>query len=279
MLRMHSLVVWFKLLDVLPFDPVDVVKIVREAAAMSLELRGQCPPDIKPDNTLVTAADRRLEDFLQERLALVAPEFSFLGEETGLTGNPDAPCWVIDPIDGTTNFVRGLPLWCISVGAVHQGRAIFGVIAVPPQDEIYWAAEGAGAWWQAHASQPEPPPPLRLHVFDTDSLMQEDLIACNTTLERAVDFKGVPCRLRNLGSLAYHLVALSRNSLIASMARQHKLYDIAAGMCLCFEAGCVAHHLDGSGWTADVTALKETRPLLVAPPGAMKILLEKLTLR
>lgn len=263
----------------LPFDPAEAVQIVREAAALSLTLRGQYTPDVKPDQTLVTEADRRLEEFLCERLSRLAPGFSFLGEETGLSGDPDAPCWVIDPIDGTTNFVRGIPLWCISVGLVHQGRAIFGVIAVPPQNEILWGAEGAGAWLQLDAAAPLPPPPLRLRAFDAPTLMQEDLIACNTTAERAVDFRAVPCRIRNLGTLTYHLVALARGALCCSLSRQHKLYDIAAGICLCQEAGCIARYLDSTQWTAEVVAPKEPAPLLVAPPQIMGILLEKLALR
>ncbi len=263
----------------LPFDPAQAVEIVRQASVLALSLRGQYVPDVKPDQTLVTEADRRLEDFLCQRLGQLAPGFAFLGEETGLTGDPDAPCWVIDPIDGTTNFVRGIPLWCISVGLVHQGRAIFGCIAVPPQNEILWAAEGAGAWLQLDAALPQPPPAVRLRAFDAPALMQEDLIACNTTAERAVDFRAVPCRLRNLGSLTYHLVALSRGALCCSLSRQHKLYDIAAGICLCQEAGCVTRYLDGSEWRAEVVAPKDPAPLLVAPPQIMAILLDKLALR
>jgi myo-inositol-1(or 4)-monophosphatase len=260
------------------FDPAAAVQIVREAAALALTLRGQYTPDVKPDNTLVTEADRRLEEFLRERLAILTPDFAFLGEETGLSGDPDAPCWVIDPIDGTTNFVRGIPLWCISVGAVHQGRAIFGCIAVPPQGEILWAAQGHGAWLHVETGATQAPP-LRLNAFDSDQIMQEDLIACNTTAEEAVNFKGVPCRLRNLGSLAYHLVSMSRGALCCSLSHHHKLYDIAAGICICQEAGCIARYLDGGEWTAQVAGPRDTIPLLVAPPKIMANLLANLVIK
>jgi len=262
----------------LPFDPAHAVETVRQASELALQLRGRVAPDIKPDNTLVTAADREIEAFLQEKLAQLAPGFSFLGEETGLTGDADAPCWIIDPIDGTTNFVRGIPLWCISVGLVHRGAAIFGVLAVPPQNEILWAERGGGAWLQTNAIVGEMPAPQRLRAFDSDSLMQEDLIACNTTAQNAVNWDGVPCRARNLGSLAYHLAAMARGSLAAALSRQHKLYDIAAGICLCEEAGCIARYLDGREWLAEVVAPKEPMPLLVAPPKIMATLLDKLKL-
>jgi fructose-1,6-bisphosphatase/inositol monophosphatase family enzyme len=130
----------------LPFDNTQAVQIIREASAMALSMRSSAVAVIKPDQTLVTQADKQLEEFLRQRLGALAPSFSFLGEEGGLTGDPSAPCWIIDPIDGTTNFVRGVPLWCISVGVVWQGRAVWGCIAVPPQDEILWGAPGQGAW-------------------------------------------------------------------------------------------------------------------------------------
>ncbi len=253
-----------------------------------MTFRGKSSPDLKDDNTLVTEADRQVELFLRERLGKLAPDWSFLGEEGGLTlganagengdaniganAGASAPCWVIDPIDGTTNFVRGLPLWCVSVGAVFEGRAIFGCIAVPPLDEILWASAGTGAWLQRQSSTGISPP-LRLRVSDANALQQEDLIACNTTAEDAVNFAGVPCRARNFGALAYHLVALAEDALVASVARQHQIYDIAAGVCICEEAGCVALYLDGTEWKAEIKVERENRPLLVAPPQIMAQLL------
>lgn len=254
---------------------------------MALQLRGHVTPDVKADNTLVTEADRQVENFLRERLQQIAPHFSFLGEEGGLavgeSDDANAPCWVIDPIDGTTNFVRGLPLWCISVGAIQNGQCIFGCIAVPPQNETLWAATGAGAWLQLESSDLESSdlesstrtllPPIQLRVFDSEKLMQEDLIACNTTVESSVNFAGVPCRLRNFGSLAYHLVALSRGSLCAAISRQHQIYDIAGGVCICEEAGCVVRYATGEEWRAEVVSIRDPRPLIVAPPQIMQQLL------
>jgi len=257
----------------LPFEPDAALNIVREAAQMALDLRGRVAVEIKPDNTFVTAADRQLEAFLHERLGALAPTYSFLGEETGLTGDADAPCWVIDPIDGTNNFVRDIPLWCISVGLVAQGRSIFGIIAVPEQNEMYWATQGEGAWREKSGKK------TALHVVDNPTLMHEDLIACNTDVERSVDFSGVRCCLRNLGSVAYHLACLARGSATATIAHKHKLYDIAGGMCICIEAGCVARYLDGSEWIAKVTSSTEQSPLLIAAPQTLDVLLNSLKLK
>ncbi len=252
----------------LPFLVEDAVAVVRESAQLALGFVGKIAPDVKADNTLVTEADRQVELFLRDKLGQLAPDWSFLGEEGGLVGDPNAPCWVIDPIDGTTNFVRGLPLWCVSVGAVFDGNAIFGCIAVPPLDEMFWASIGSGAWRQSSTRSA-----VALHVFDSDSLMQEDLIACNTTAETAVNFEGVSCRARNFGSLTYHMAALAQGALVGSVARQHQLHDIAAGMCICHEAGCVSRFLDGAEWRAEVTTTREKRPLITAPPQILAQLL------
>lgn len=257
----------------LPFEPAAVVSIVTEAAHLALQLHGRSPVEVKPDNTLVTAADRQLEIFLRQKLAPLAPEYSFLGEEGGLSGDPEAPAWVIDPIDGTTNFVRGIPLWCVSVGLVHKGRSILGAVAVPTQGELYWGVEGGGAWLQGLDAGSEI---HRLQTPDRVAVVQEDLIAYNTTVEKKVDFSAIDYCARNFGSVAYHMLALARGSLVAAIATSHKIYDIAGGMAICREAGCEACYLDGTPWSAEVTMNKSRTPLLVAPPNVLKLLLEGL---
>lgn len=254
----------------LPFDPAEALMILDEARQLALDLHGNVRTEVKGDQTLVTEADRRLEAFLRERLAALTPGWSFLGEEEGLSGDPLAPCWVIDPIDGTTNFVRGIPLWSISVGAVAQGAPIFGMLEMPELSETLWAVPGAGAWrrWQGKVT--------RLKVEDRLPIMQEDPIAANTTVERNLDFSLLTNRLRNFGSLAYHLCLLAKGCTVGNIAQHHKLYDIAAGICVCIEAGCEVRYLDGTPWEAIVTPAMENRALLTAPPATLAYLLDNL---
>jgi fructose-1,6-bisphosphatase/inositol monophosphatase family enzyme len=254
----------------LPFDIAEALAVLEAASVLALELHGSVRAEVKEDQTLVTEADKRLEAFLRAELAQLAPGWSFLGEEEGLTGDPNAPCWVIDPIDGTTNFVRGIPLWCISVGAVFDGTPIFGMLKMPELDEVLWAAPGQGAWRILRGET------TRVFVEDRLPIMQEDPIAANTTVERILDFRHLANRLRNFGALAYHLCLLSRGAIVANIAHYHKLYDVAAGMCVCFEAGCEARYLDGTLWRADVKTDSETQPLLTAPPLTLQYLLENL---
>lgn len=255
---------------VLPFSVEPALDALREAIALSLSRHGHAHIEVKSDDTLVTDADRNVEKLLRARLKELAPTWSFLGEEGGLVGDADAPCWVIDPIDGTTNYARDIPLWCISVGAVQNNRPVFGMIAVPEIGEILWAVEGQGAY---HIKDGKT---RRLRVQDHLPLQQEDLIASNTTVERVLDFSAVPCRLRNFGALAYHLTVLARGSVVGIIAHYHKIYDVAAGLCICFEAGCEARYLDGTQWQAIVSSESETQPMFCAAPETLEELLGRL---
>ncbi len=98
----------------------------------------------------VTQADYKSEKIIFDELSKARPDFSFLMEEGGkrVGKNPDYE-WVIDPVDGTTNFMHGIPFWAISIGLVHKGRPVAGVVFNPITDEMYWAERGQGAYMNA----------------------------------------------------------------------------------------------------------------------------------
>jgi histidinol-phosphatase len=99
----------------------------------------------KPDRTPVTDADTAVEDMVRERLAVARPDDEVVGEERGGTiGSGRA--WVLDPIDGTKNFLRGVPAWATLIALVVDGHAEVGVISAPALGRRWWAAAGEGAW-------------------------------------------------------------------------------------------------------------------------------------
>ena len=100
----------------------------------------------KADASPVTQADRAAEAILRRELLTPFPDDAFLGEETGATPGSSGYEWVVDPIDGTKSFVRGVPLYATLVGCRHGGRGVLGVIAIPALDEVAYAAPGGGAW-------------------------------------------------------------------------------------------------------------------------------------
>ena len=99
----------------------------------------------KPDLTPVTDADRAAEDLIRGQLSHTRSRDAIMGEERGASGH-SARQWVIDPIDGTKNFVRGVPVWATLIGLVEDGEVVMGVVSAPALKRRWWAARGQGAW-------------------------------------------------------------------------------------------------------------------------------------
>ena len=101
--------------------------------------------DSKPDLTPVTDADRAVEDMIRSQLAHTRSRDSVVGEERGTSGHASRQ-WIIDPIDGTKNFVRGVPVWATLIGLVEDGEVVMGVVSAPALKRRWWAAKGQGSF-------------------------------------------------------------------------------------------------------------------------------------
>jgi myo-inositol-1(or 4)-monophosphatase len=111
-------------------------------------------PDFKADDTPVTAADRASEEFIRGEIEKAYPAHAIVGEEYGETtgqGNPFR--WIIDPIDGTKSFVRGVPLYAVLIGLEIEGVVRVGAAYFPALDEMLCAADGLGAWWNGRRAR------------------------------------------------------------------------------------------------------------------------------
>lgn len=107
----------------------------------ALDLRVEAKPDLSP----VTDADRGAEEIVRAQLKRARPRDSVLGEEFGATGSSPRR-WVVDPIDGTKNFVRGVPVWATLLALYDENRAVLGVVSAPALGRRWWASLGSGAW-------------------------------------------------------------------------------------------------------------------------------------
>lgn len=118
------------------------------AAAETLRWFGSSRLEVerKADASPVTQADRAAEAILRRELLAAFPADAFLGEESGGAAGSSGYEWIVDPIDGTKSFVRGVPLYATLVGCRHDGRGVLGVIAIPALDEVAYATLGGGAW-------------------------------------------------------------------------------------------------------------------------------------
>lgn len=103
-------------------------------------------PDVKSDGTWVTAADRDTERALRRAIRERHPDHAVLGEEDGLDGPPDAPTWILDPIDGTTNFVKGNPVYATLIALRVDGRDVLGVASAPALGSRWWGEVDDGAY-------------------------------------------------------------------------------------------------------------------------------------
>ena len=107
--------------------------------------RGGFEITIKADQTPVTQADREAEKAIRAILSRATPGFGFLGEELGQEGSTSHR-WIIDPIDGTKNFVRHIPIWAVLIALEEDGQVTTGVVHNPVTGELFWARKGEGAW-------------------------------------------------------------------------------------------------------------------------------------
>lgn len=133
---------------------------VADEKSMARFRAGDLVVDTKPDLTPVTEADRAVERALRDRLAAERPDDGIVGEEYG-SSNPDARRrWVLDPIDGTKNYVRGVPVWATLIALMDGDDVIVGVVSAPAMARRWWAQRGDGAW----TTDPGSSQPRRLRV-------------------------------------------------------------------------------------------------------------------
>jgi fructose-1,6-bisphosphatase/inositol monophosphatase family enzyme len=116
-----------------------LVKDFREVENLQVSTKG--PGDF------VSKADREAERLIKEELLGGRPTYGWIGEETGVTPGADPTRrWIVDPLDGTTNFLHGMPHWAVSIALEHKGEIVSAVVYDPAKDEMFWAEKGAGCW-------------------------------------------------------------------------------------------------------------------------------------
>ncbi|MCX8099836.1 MAG: inositol monophosphatase [Geminicoccaceae bacterium] len=208
--------------------------IVREAGALALRhfrARERLAIEQKGLQDLVSAADRESEASIRARLTAAFPEDAILGEEQGGT---DAPrLWVIDPIDGTANFLKGLPYWCVAMAFVAAGRAQLGLTYDPVHDELFLARRGAGAHRNGTAMRIATRPREAAcvgfsHNFKTPA--EPYLEAMRRLLEAGVDH-------RRMGSAALSFAHAADGRLDGAIAFRTNAWDVLGGLLLVEEAG------------------------------------------
>jgi histidinol-phosphatase len=186
--------------------------------------------ETKPDLTPVTDADRTVERALRERIAVERPGDAVVGEEEG--ADEGAVRWVLDPIDGTRNFARGMPVWATLIALERDGELTCGVASAPALGRRWWAARGEGAWRDGQ----------RLQVSGVATLADAS-VSCSHGSDLA-RFEPVVWHARGFGEF-WQSVLVAEGSLDAAVDARLALWDYAALVPLVEEAGGRVTALDG----------------------------------
>ncbi|MGI8526038.1 MAG: inositol monophosphatase family protein [Pseudolabrys sp.] len=200
---------------------------------------------LKGPANFVSAADRRAEETLYQELSKARPNYGFLGEEGGKREGADkSHTWIVDPLDGTTNFLHGIPHFAISIGLEREDVIVAGLVYNPVTDEMFTAERGKGAFLNEQ----------RMRVAARRHL-NEAVIACSlphaargdTALSRreVIAVQDEIVGLRRFGAAALDLAYVAAGRVDAYWERNISPWDIAAGIILVREAGGFVTDLDG----------------------------------
>ncbi len=227
----------------------------REAGRRVERYCGCALPERKADGSIVTEADRISEDYIVSRIRAAFPGDSILGEEkTSEIHDPFGPLWIVDPIDGTSSFVRGMPIWGVSLAYFEEGAPVVGVFFMPKLDETYWATADGAALLNGKT----------IEIGGPEEIDSESVMAVGSDFHR-VAVNLFPGKVRSFGSLAANLCYVARGSVTVAVSTCTRLWDIAAGGLIAQRAGAAILHLDGRplDWRR-LTKDLETREFLVA---------------
>jgi myo-inositol-1(or 4)-monophosphatase len=205
----------------------------------------QLQVSLKGPANFVTAADRRSEELLYEELERARPGYSFLGEEGGRREGTDRThCWIVDPLDGTLNFLHSIPHFAISIALEREGMIVAGVIYNPANDELFTAERGKGAFLNDR----------RLRVAARKQLAHS-VIACSLPHPSRGDIllsrnehaavQGKVAGLRRFGAAALDLAWVAAGRFDGYWERSLSPWDMAAGIALVREAGGFVTDLEG----------------------------------
>jgi myo-inositol-1(or 4)-monophosphatase len=201
---------------------------------------GQAQADLKADGSLVTASDRWADETLRQAIAQQFPDHGVLSEEVEHILPAVDWCWVIDPIDGTTNFTRGIPVWGISLGLLFRGTPVFGYVAMPPLQQSfygYWPGQSGLAMPSGAYVNGRP-----MRVSDAAPGNQQLFSVCARSTQ--VLAQPFPCKVRMLGSAAYNVLTVASGWTVGGVEATPKIWDIAAVWAILQAAGGVWVPLD-----------------------------------
>ncbi len=209
--------------------------------------------ETKSDGSLVTEIDRAVDHMLQERLTRLVPNSHFWGEETEFEPKESETLWAVDPIDGTTNFIFGSPLWGISIGLLRGNNVELGVICLPDLGITYSAHIGLGAYRNQ----------IEMPQAAAGPILSRELVSYSDNLPLAM-IGTVPGKMRYLGAWVAEAAQVFEGVFRGAVSTKASLYDLAGSICIARELGMEVTYADGA---------KVELPKLVGKRGTPKPIL------
>ncbi len=234
------------------------------AATLMLSSAEESSPRRKSDGTLVTNLDHAVDRLVRDEIRRRFPAHHILSEESQTVYDPAASyTWIVDPLDGTTNYARGLSIWGVSLVLVQGGTPSVGVLAFPLLREVFAAADGLGSTRNGHPIQTSP-----LTTPDDTQLINTCTRTAGAYIVRT------PLKVRSLGSAAYHIAKVADGTALAAIEAAPKIWDLAAALLILDEAGGVYTPLDDQPKTFPLAPerhdfLSHAMPMLAAANGSV----------
>ena len=210
------------------------IGVAEEAGKLLWKHFGSSGFRVKRDGSLQTAVEVEVEALIRTRVMSAFPQTSFLAEESNELPDTRGLLWVCDPLDGTTNFVNGQPIWGVSIALLEDFKPLIGVVHIPFLRETITAVQGRGAFCNGE----------RVRVRTTDGKQFSDIYTfCSW---RSNKFSSnLPGNVRALGSTVYHVAQFACGRTAGGWEMGAKIWDIAAGILLVQEAGGIIRLVDG----------------------------------
>lgn len=198
----------------------------------------------KGPGDFVSRADKAAEAMIREDLMHARPSYGFLGEEgSEIEGDDPTRRWIVDPLDGTTNFLHGLPHWAVSIALEHKGQIVAGVIYDPVKDEMFYAEKGGGAWMNESRLRVSARHRMIESIFAT-GLPFAGHAHLPDALQDLARLLPATAGVRRFGAAALDLAYVAAGRYDGFWERSLNAWDIAAGIIIVREAGGIVEALE-----------------------------------
>jgi myo-inositol-1(or 4)-monophosphatase len=249
-------------------DPVQICTWAKEAGQIALHYFNNTTARRKADRSLVSEADEVIEHMLVEQIQRTFPDHGIIGEEATQHQGAGEFVWVLDPIDGTSSYLAGLPVWCISIGVLRAGKPHIGVIYLPLLNDLYWNEPDGEAYYNSKS----------ITVIGEREWHRDDWLAIPSDAHRRynINFSG---KVRSTGSTAASIAYVARGKALGALTGAYSVWDVVGALAILQAASGTATYLDGTLFQLenDTTIQTIRRPILCAAPNHAALLLQTIS--